>query len=290
MMRELLSCPGKPSACIFMSGSGTNAAKLLEYASNTWDVSVIVTDAPLKSRAREIAAKYNLPLVELDIAEFYRERGEPRVSLMTENGRKIRGEWTNALRKKLETYKIDFGILAGFVPLSNITGDFPCLNVHPGDLTYEKDGKRFLVGLHTVPIERAILEGHSHLRSSVIIAQPYTGAGGEMDSGPIIGISPAVPVDMMGFTPDVLRKISEARPARRPPGGFADNLEKVAEHNQQLLKENGDWVVFPRAVEDFAMKKFAVDGDGSLLYRSGPSWKKIKTIVYSTDSSELISP
>src|SRR3989339_89744 len=85
-----------PGGALFMSGSGSNAEKILEFAdknpSRTWNPAVIVTDAPLKSRAREISARFKLPLVELDIREFYRERGESRVSLMTERGRDIRAE------------------------------------------------------------------------------------------------------------------------------------------------------------------------------------------------------
>ena len=45
-------------------------------------------------------------------------------------------------------------------------------------------------------IERAILEGLDELRSSVIVALPYTGSGGDMDNGPILGLSPAVPVTL----------------------------------------------------------------------------------------------
>jgi hypothetical protein len=47
------------NAVIFMSGSGTNAEKVLEYVSSqdrkAWIPSVIVTDTPQKSRASEIA-------------------------------------------------------------------------------------------------------------------------------------------------------------------------------------------------------------------------------------------
>ena len=53
----------KPSAAIFLSGSGTNAEKLLEHnrrlgARSAWHPALIVTDRPRTSRAREIAEKY----------------------------------------------------------------------------------------------------------------------------------------------------------------------------------------------------------------------------------------
>ncbi|OGV54660.1 MAG: hypothetical protein A2017_19265 [Lentisphaerae bacterium GWF2_44_16] len=276
-----------------MSGSGSNAEKLLDFVRNNpdckWKPSVIITDAPEKSRARIIAANYSLPLIELDIVKFYKERGEARVTLMTENGRKIRGEWTEELRELLRPFSVDFGILAGFVPLSNITSDFPCLNIHPGDLTVEKNGRRLLVGLHTIPIETAILDGFSEMRSSVIIAQTYTGAGGEMDSGPILGISSPVKIDLHGKSLNELKAIAAARPAKRPPGGFKDILEDIAKANQEILKENGDWIVFPPAVDDFAAGNFGLDEKSNLFYRENNEWKQVKTVVYGRTSKSMLT-
>ena len=52
--------PEKPSAAIFLSGTGTNAAKLLEgWRSGEyqgWTPRVLVTDKPETSRARVLAA------------------------------------------------------------------------------------------------------------------------------------------------------------------------------------------------------------------------------------------
>ena len=275
-----------------MSGSGTNAEKVLEYASKqddkAWIPSVIVTDAPKKSRASEIALKYNIPIIEHDIKQYYKEKGERRISLLTETGREIRREWTNELRKMLFPFQIDFGILAGFVPLTNITADFPCLNVHPGDLTVECEGKRLLVGLHTLPIETAILNERKELRSSVIIAQTYTGKGGEMDTGPILGISAPVQIDFMEFSLSDLKAAARERPQQRPVGGYRDILENVAKHNQECLKQRGDWVVLPRSVDDFALNKFAVDEKKNLYYRENNGWIRIKTVFYGKNITKAI--
>jgi folate-dependent phosphoribosylglycinamide formyltransferase PurN len=291
-INKILDISGIPAVAIFMSGSGSNAEKLLESVKTAenprWKPAVIVTDAPEQSRAVEIADAYNLPLVALDIRKFYRERGESRISLATERGREIREEWTNELRKLIEPYNISFGVLAGFVPLSNITSDFPCLNVHPGDLTVEKDGRRLLVGLHTIPVELAILEGLSSMRSSVIIAQTYTGAGGEMDSGPILGVSAPVKIDFKGHSLQKLKEIAQKRDSKRPVGGYKDLLEEIADYNQGLLKENGDWVVFPPVVDDFAAGNFGLDEDGCLHYLSGGGWEKVKTVVYDQTNREPV--
>ena len=292
MIRKFIFNSGKPSAAIFMSGSGSNAEKLLESLNsgscNSWQAAVLVTDNPNKSRTVELAEKFNLPYVAIDLRAFYRERGETRMSLATQRGREIREEWTEALRVALSKYEIDFGILAGFVPLTNITNDFPCLNVHPGDLTVEKNNQRLLVGLHTIPIEIAILEGFTSLRSSVIIAQTYTGKGGEMDSGPILGLSEAVEIDLNGITLEEAKEIASKRPEKRPVGGYKDELERIAEFNQNLLKERGDWIVFPPAVDDFAAGNFGLDDQEQLYYKVDGDWKAIKTVIYSDKSAKPV--
>jgi len=278
-----------PQAAIFMSGSGSNAEKLLESirdkTGSPWNASMIFTDAPLKSRAAKIAAEYEIPYFELDILEFYRKRGETKVSLSSEKGREIREEWTGELRKILKPFDVDFGILAGFIPLTNITSDFPCLNVHPGDLTVEENGRRIFVGLHTVPIETAIVRNCRALRSSVIIAQTYTGCGGEMDSGPILGISSPVEIDLGTERLEEIKKIYESRPTQRPPGGYKDLLEDIARKNQEKLKVNGDWTVFPPAVRDFATGKFGYDENNSLYYLSDGGWRKIRTVEYTANQA-----
>jgi folate-dependent phosphoribosylglycinamide formyltransferase PurN len=279
-------------AALFMSGSGSNAEKLLASAaaaaSPPWQAAVLVTDAPAGSRAASIAGLYHLPLIEHDIRAFYLARGENGISLKTPRGRLIREEWTAELRRLLTPFRIDFGLFAGFVPLTNIIADFPCLNVHPGDLTIEKEGKRLLVGLHTIPIERAILAGQDEMRASVIVAQVYTGMGAEMDSGPILGLSPRVAIDRRGHTRAELREIHRRRPERRPPGGYQDLLEELAGFNQQQLKEQGDWVVFPRATADFAAGRFGTDEQQNLYYRENLSWRRIKTVIYTSAGKELV--
>jgi len=279
-----------PSAAIFLSGGGSNAEKLLENLQYSkapaWEAAVLVTDAPEKSRARELSKLFDVPIVEHDIKKFYLARGESRVSLFTENGRRIREEWTNELRGLLAGFRIDFGILAGFVPLSNITSDFPCLNVHPGDLTVERGGRRILAGLHTIPIEAAVLNGFKTMRSSVIVAQAYTGIGGEMDSGPVLGISEEVPIDFQENSLESLKQIAKERPEKRPPGGYGDILENIAKLNQNKLKENGDWVVFPPSVNDFAAGNFASGENDTLYYNDAPSgFKKVKTVIYGKNNS-----
>lgn len=281
-----------PHAALFMSGTGSNAERILERCRQAGGQCplrpvVVVTDCPETSRAREIAAEFDLPLVENDIRAFYRARGLQRMTIQTDEGRAARQAWTDQIRAALEPFDVTFGVLAGFVPLTNLTADFPCLNVHPGDLTYVKDGRRHLVGLHTVPIERAILGGLDSLRSSVIVAQPYEGGGDNMDSGPILGISEAVSIDLDGYRLERLAACLDERPDKRPKDGYGDVLESVARKNLEKLKVNGDWRVFPRVVFDFARGLFGLDAAGELCYRMVNRWHPVETIVFGDTGREI---
>lgn len=287
------SSGGLPRCAIFLSGGGSNAEEILrrlradEAAGRaTFQVACLVTDAPRTSRARELGEAYHLPVVEEDIREFYHARGEARVSLATEAGRRLREEWTARLKGKLEAHSLAFGVFAGFVPLTNLTAELPCLNVHPGDLTYLKEGRRHLVGLHQIPVERAILEELDWLRSSVILATPVTGGGEDMDGGPLLGISPAMPMEVPGEQRAAFRQEASARPSRRPAGGFRDGLEKCAQGFQEKLKEAGDWVVFYPVLRDFGADRFYLDATGHLHFRQGNGhFLPIRTVEYGKDGS-----
>lgn len=269
-----------------MSGSGANAERILQQWRDgdrvSYDIKAIVTDRPDTSRAHVLAGRFGVRMIGHDIRAFYRARGERRISIATEKGREIRSAWTDELRNLLAPIGIDFGIFAGFVPLCNIAADFPCLNVHPGDLTVLQDGERHLVGLHTIPIERAILCGLRNLRSSVILVEPYVAGGGNMDAGPLLGLSPEVPIDLQGHSLESLQAIAAVRPARRPIGGFQDALEAIADANQERLKYGGDLRVFPPVVRDFADGRFALDSAGQLCFRaeSASAWHPVLTVAY----------
>jgi folate-dependent phosphoribosylglycinamide formyltransferase PurN len=273
-------------AAIFMSGSGANAERILQQQQSedaqSYRIEAIVTDRPESSRAGELASTFGVPMIGHDIRAFYRSRGERRISIATDIGRELRRQWTDELRALLVPIGIEFGIFAGFVPLCNIAEDFPCLNVHPGDLTVLRDGERYLVGLHTIPIERAILAGLDNLRSSVIQVEPYVAGGSNMDAGPLLGLSPRVPIDLQGHSLSDLRDIAEARPKQRPIGGYRDGLEQVAEANQDALKHGGDLLVFPPVVRDFADGRFALEEQGQLAYRAdfATDFTPVTTVAY----------
>ena len=270
---------------VCMSGTGSNADNLLEKAANgplACRIECLFTDAPETSRACELGKKYNVPVEALDIRKFYLERGENDIKLNTPERRRIRDEWTEAVWKILEPYKCDFAVFAGFIPLTNLPEKIPCLNVHPGDLTVEKDGVRIYAGLHCVPVERAILDG-KNLRSSVILVQGYSGSGKkDLDGGPVLGISPPVPVEFGGYSLETLAQIKEQR--KEPP--YRDALRETALRNIESLKTYGDHVVLPQAVEFFAAGRYGKNAAGDCFFKDDSgSWLPIETVEFFPDKA-----
>ena len=242
---------GQPAqVAAFMSGSGTNVRRVLEEEErlgmdSPFHVSLIVTDRPKRSNAKAIAEEYaqkghSLTLVSHDIGRFYRERGRKKATLSTERDREIRAEYTDTLREKLRAYPIDFAVFGGFAPLTNITDDFPCLNVHPGDLSLVVDGIKVLKGLHKVPVQAALDRGLEYVRSSVILAMSYTGEGDDMDRGPLIALGPRMDI----------------------------GTETDAGTIQDCLKEASDWKVLPVAVVEVARGNVVVDFRTDRVYTS----------------------
>ena len=266
---------------VLMSGSGSNAEVLIRASrmeNSPFNICALVTDRPERCRAREIASMYHIPLVECDIFDFYRKNGESSIRLDTPRRRELRNLWNAELEKAIEPFSPDFGALAGFIPLTNLAAKLPLLNVHPGDLTAtDESGRRLYTGLHHLPVEMAILDGVSGLRSSVILAQPYSGDGNsDMDSGPILGVSAPIAPKLDGAIISRLKKLYEIRIPGVTP---TDRLREVADASLEELKYHGDHVIFPKVVADFSLGKYAVCGD-QLYYEIDGKFEAVETIEY----------
>ena len=276
--------PERPASCaVFVSGAGSNAENLLDFVrkkSSSFQVSLLVCDN-LECRAMEIGANYGVECLLFDLKKFYADHGETSTKLDTAHRREVRNLWSNMVEKELLGRGIEMVLLAGFVPLINFA-ELPALNVHPGDLTKcDMNGVRRYAGLHFKPVETAILDGEKFLRSSVIAVRPFTGKSTDIDSGPVLGVSAPVEVDLEGKTLAELKAIY----ARRTPGAKVDDqLRKIAAHNVEKLKIYGDHVVFPLAAEDFAAGSFCYEGE-QLFYRG----EKVVSVEYfSAETKKLI--
>ncbi len=277
------------SAVIFMSGQGDNARKLLKDSiqnnSGNYQIKAIVTDNP-QSNAQKIGDEFSIPVIIQDIKAFYKAHGFDSIRLSSPEAFDLRKAWSREVVEAIKDFSVDFGLMAGFKPLCDLMSYFPCLNIHPGDLSYCEDGKRVLTGLHTEPIEKAIIRGFTTLRSSVIVTEPLASDGGNVDGGFILGISDEVKIDFLDYTVEELEVVALNREGKKPVGGWNDSLSDVADHNLNRLKKHGDLQLYSKVVEDFAAGRFAYSGN-TLLYRL-ENKLPISTIIYGESFKEII--
>jgi len=256
---------------IMMSGSGSNAKKIIERYLDIRDKGeeppftpkLIITDNP-DSNAVKIGSKdyldrcFSVPVWCNSIFGFYRVRG-----LHDLKDRDIRGQFDYEQVKVLSEFGINCVALAGYdrIVTPQICNTFFTINVHPGDLrARDEDGNPRYAGLAWVPSAKAVLAGERKVHTSVHIVTP------KVDDGTVLAVSTHIDVpakvlslenravllgegtsiqqisDILKANPDMPENV---RRARFPLYGVASDL-------QNELKVKGDWVVFPQALEYLA--------------------------------------
>jgi phosphoribosylglycinamide formyltransferase 1 len=244
-MTQLIYSPKKEPMRVaaFMSGSGTNVQKIIELQlklgeKSPFRVCIIFSDNK-DSNAKKIAAGQNIPFFCNDIREYYSKRNANRRDMG------IRKEYDSETRKLLEKNSVDVIALCGY--MSIVTGEiidkFITLNVHPADLRKKNSsGKRLYAGLQGIPsVKAAILHGDFEMRSTVHLVNSG------VDQGPILLVSRPV---MIEITEDEKKDLAL--------------FETAAEQNMENLKVNGDWQIYPKAVEMLARGRFSKDENGIL--------------------------
>ncbi|MBW1721472.1 MAG: formyl transferase [Deltaproteobacteria bacterium] len=246
---------GRPMrVAAFMSGSGTNIVKLLEAQKRLedeegrppYEVVFIFSDrSDGTSRGEEIARAQGIPYFSYDIRAFHSRRGLKR-TVSTPEGLAARKAYDEVARKLIHCFEIDVVALGGYMSYITLGR---CINVHPADLSIlTPQGKRKYVGEHAVL--DAILAGETHLRSSTI----WTDEG--VDTGPLLMVSNPLKVEL----PAPLEVLEKDR----------KRLLEVAGEHQRLLKEKGDWRIFPRTLEMVARGRFALDDEGRVYVDGEP--------------------
>lgn len=241
-------------AC-FMSGSGTNARKIIERslrADSKYRVVLIFTDVrddrfyksgEKRCRAKDIAEEYGISYECIDIRDFYRSRGHK-----TRGDLSLRPEFDQMVMGKIEPYDVDVIANAGYMsimtePLLDRYGG-RILNVHPADLFIIEDDERKYVGMHGV--RDAIIAGERELRATTHIVRE------KVDYGEILVRSEPVAVELPeGVSIDQLRQDRKL-------------LRRVTDEHQSRLKERGDWVIYPLTLQMIAEGRFALDGRGNV--------------------------
>jgi folate-dependent phosphoribosylglycinamide formyltransferase PurN len=250
MLRPLHDPAAGPLRLVgLMSGSGSNLRRILERRQALatergrapFEVVAIFSDS-WNSRATELGREFDLPVVTRDIASFYAVRGRPRRDLA------LRAEFDAATVAALRPFGATAAAYAGYMSVATapLLEAFLGINVHPADLSIERDGRRRYTGDQAV--RDALVAGERELRSTTHIIEAV------VDGGRLLAISPPVAVE---------------RPAGFDPADRGALRQLAAEH-QERLKRGGDWVVFPRTLEWLAEGRIAADGAGALHFDGRP--------------------
>ena len=243
---------GRPMrVAAFMSGTGTNIIRLLEHESrlkgegaSPFEVVFIFSDTSDGScHGERIAFEAGIPYISYDIRRFHQLKGLKRRVTHPE-GMRARRAYDRFAARLIKAFDIDVIALGGYMSYITLKR---CINVHPADLSIRsRDGKRKYVGDHAV--RDAILSGETTLRSSTL----WTDEG--IDTGPLLMVSSPLEVRLKEPL-DLLKKDRK-------------RLAEVVTEHQNLLKETGDWKIFPKTVEMVSRGRISL-GDQNEVYVDG---------------------
>ena len=270
---------------ILMSGTGSNARKLLEYAppdrgEPAYQIRVIVTDNP-DSNYRRIAEDHGVAAELNDIYGFFAV-SRPEQGLEAADRAKLkdpagRERFDRLTRDILNRYGVQLVALAGYdwVIAPFLCEEYVVVNVHPGDLRVrDARGRRRYIGLGWVPTAKAILAGERTVHSTTHLVTA------ELDGGPIARVSQGVRIDLPpGVAPgnilpgdvclgDVIRAVRSGDDPQLASSLLVTHAGAV----QERLKELGDWVEFPRTLDQVAALMRAgrlTRGEGGRLLLDG---------------------
>jgi folate-dependent phosphoribosylglycinamide formyltransferase PurN len=177
-----------------------------------------------------------------DIKAFYKAHGLPKRDMS------LRPVFDRETVKALGPFHADLAIYGGYMSIASeiLIQAFMGVNVHPGDLSVKKDGRRRWVGDHAV--RDAVAVGERTISSTTHLVEPV------VDGGRILMISHPLEVEI---PPD--RDLSNR-----------DDLKEIERLNQDRLKEAGDWIIMPRTIQYIAEGRFASDSDGTLYFDDEP--------------------
>jgi folate-dependent phosphoribosylglycinamide formyltransferase PurN len=236
---------GQMRIAVLMSGSGTIARKIIELeeklkadtGNSPYKVAAIFTDS-IDSRAAEIGREYDIPVLMRDKLAYYARRNRP-VSDMD-----VRREFDEETVSMLKPFGISAAAYAGYMSIATpvLVDAFLGINVHPADLRILKEGARKYTGAHAVRDE--ILAGEQYLRATTHIISS------EVDHGELLMISSPVEV----------RLCEHFNPCDK------SLLNNAAAENQSLLKQLGDWVIFPLTLLYLSQGRYSRKPDGLIYF------------------------
>jgi acyl-CoA synthetase (NDP forming)/folate-dependent phosphoribosylglycinamide formyltransferase PurN len=230
------------------SGSGNTLWKTLELqrtleatpGGSPFEIVAVFADSP-EAKALRTAEEFGIPGLSIDIRAFYADRGAPL------KDRAVRAEYDRRILDLLAPFVPDGILLAGYVwaTTSVITGSLITWGVHPADLAVEKDGRRAYAGVDGVG--STLAGGESEIRASSYLATDL------IDGGPILIVSPGVPVDP------------------------CDGLEGKDRVRRYLPSVNDEGrIVGARTTLEIANGAFGLDERGAVFFRGVPAPKGLR--------------
>lgn len=233
-----------------MSGSGTNIRRIIEWqlrlekenGKAPFEVVAIFSNNA-GSKAVEIGRDFDIPVIVRDMKSWYAKRGTHLTDM------KLRRVFDSETVKALSPYKVQVAVYGGYMAVATevLINAFLGVNVHPADLSItDEKGKRRFTGDHAVL--DTILAGEKTIASTTHIIEP------EVDGGRLLMISKPIAVEIPAGT-----DLSDLQSAR-----------KIAEMNQERLKKEGDWIIFPKTIEYLANGRFTQDEQGILHFDGKP--------------------
>ncbi len=227
-----------------MSGSGSNLRRIIEFERKLIDTDgkspyrmVAIFSDNYESNANEIGKNFDIPVITRDLNGFYGARKRPKKDMQ------IREEFDRETVKALAPYEATVAAYGGYMSIATqpLINAFLGVNVHPADLSIMNEGKRKYTGDHAV--RDAILAGEKYIRSTTHIIESG------VDQGRLLIISSPLEISV------------------RPNFDSAkkDMLAQAEKENQGMLKETGDWVIFPKTLEYIAQGRYAQDEKGNIF-------------------------
>ncbi len=226
----------------FISGSGNSLWRVHDLQKEleaTWEGSPfeVVGCFSSDSEAKGIlkAQERDIPVEAIDIRGFYRERKE-KFSNMD-----VRVEYDRLAAAAIEKFQADVIILAGYVwaTTSVIVDSYTVINVHPADLAVMKDGRAAYAGANGVgdalAAEEKMLHSSSHIATS------------KVDQGPLLFISPGVPVDYTAQS-------------------TMDERDFMRIHLRQVNAQSRE--ISARTILEIALGNWEIEPDGTLFYKN----------------------
>jgi len=223
----------------FSSGSGNSLWKALELQEQLnltiegcpYEIVGVFSDNP-DSKAIEYAKEIGLPHYSLNLRDFHKHMGRPLSDL------EARAAFDAEVYRLIQPCEADMILLAGYVWATTeiLVENYLVVNVHPADLSVNRDGGRPYAGGNgvgdTIRAKEATICSSSHIATC------------DIDGGPLLLLSPDILLDYTLYdNPDDMKK---------------HYLKIVNEHSRNLAT---------RVLLDIAEGKFEYSDEGKLYYR-----------------------